>query len=221
MKLINSYVIKGKIECLSGLHIGGNKDNIEIGDIDNPVIKNPVTGYPYIPGSSLKGSLRCAIEYKYGKGTKDRKGVIGPCSCGKEDCDVCRIFGNMAKFSNLGPTRIIVRDANISEETKNKIDDIGDYLEVKTEASIDRGSQKAMNPRTQERVPEGSKFDFRIVIRQFDIDGKKDDKNRMINFVKEAMQLLQTNSYIGGSGSRGYGEIKFIDLTLDGEKFEL
>lgn len=219
MKLTNSYVIEGKIECLSGLHIGGNKDNIEIGDIDNPVIKNPVTGYPYIPGSSLKGSLRCAMEYKYGKGTPDKKGAIGPCSCGK--CNICKIFGNMNKNSNLGPTRIIVRDANISKETKDNIDKIGDYLEIKTEASIDRSSQRAVNPRTQERVPEGSKFDFRIVIRQFEIDGKEDNKDEIINFVKKAMKLLQTNSYIGGSGSRGYGEIRFVDLTLDNEKFEL
>lgn len=225
IKLINSYLIKGKIECLSGLHIGGNNETIEIGDIDNPVIKNPVTGYPYIPGSSLKGSLRCAIEYKLGKGTTDKKG-IGPCSCGKDDCYICRVFGNISKHSTLGPTRIIVRDANISEETinrKNAMKNPEDFLEVKTEISIDRASQKTKigSLRTQERVPEGSKFDFRIVIRQFDIDGKKDDKDKMINFVKEAMRLLQTNSYIGGSGSRGYGEIKFIDLTLDGEKFEL
>lgn len=215
MKLINSYIIKGEIECLSGLHIGGNKDNIEIGDIDNSVIKNPITNYPYIPGSSLKGSLRCAIEYKLGKVT------TGPCSCGENDCKVCKIFGNANKNSKLGPTRIIVRDANISEETKNKIASIENYLEIKTETSIDRSSQKAINPRTQERVPEGSKFDFRIVLKQFEIDGKRDDKDEMVEFVKEAMRLLQTNSYIGGSGSRGYGEIRFIDLTLDDEKFEL
>ena len=33
------YKVKGKIELLSGLHIGGNKDNIEIGGIDNPLLK--------------------------------------------------------------------------------------------------------------------------------------------------------------------------------------
>jgi len=55
--------LKCKIIVLTGLHIGGSKENVEIGGIDNIVIKTPVIKYenkternvPYIPGSSLKG----------------------------------------------------------------------------------------------------------------------------------------------------------------------
>lgn len=217
MKLVKNHIIQGKIECLSGLHIGGNKDNIEIGDIDNPVIKNPITGYPYIPGSSLKGSLRSGMELKNGKlGFGDKQGNQGPCSCGK--CDICKIFGTTAKKHSLGPTRIIVRDANLSEETKAMIreKELGDYLEIKTEATIDRNSGKAFNPRTQERVPESFRFDLEIVVKQLDIDNEQN----IINFVKEAMSQLEY-SYLGGSGSRGSGKIKFVDLTLDGQKINL
>ncbi|MGB9716725.1 MAG: type III-A CRISPR-associated RAMP protein Csm3, partial [Thermodesulfovibrionales bacterium] len=55
-------LIKGILECLTGIHIGASKENMEIGAIDSPVVRNPVTREPYIPGSSLKGKLRSLLE---------------------------------------------------------------------------------------------------------------------------------------------------------------
>jgi CRISPR-associated protein Csm3 len=60
------YIIQGKIHCLTGLHIGGSDTGIEIGGLDNPVIKDPLTDLPYIPGSSLKGKLRAVTEWNLG-----------------------------------------------------------------------------------------------------------------------------------------------------------
>ena len=55
-KLIKKIRVSAVIELLTGLHIGGSGDNIEIGGIDNPVIKIATRdNQPYIPGSSLKG----------------------------------------------------------------------------------------------------------------------------------------------------------------------
>ena len=55
-----SHYIKAttQITLESGLHIGGPTDSVKIGGIDNPVIRNPITQMPYIPGSSLKGRFR-------------------------------------------------------------------------------------------------------------------------------------------------------------------
>ena len=53
-----NYIIQGKIVCKTGLHIGGSSDAIDIGGSDNVIIRDPITGNPYIPGSSLKGKLR-------------------------------------------------------------------------------------------------------------------------------------------------------------------
>ena len=52
-KMTAISIIRGTIHLESGLHIGGGTEAIEIGGIDNPVIKDPRTGEPYIPGSSL------------------------------------------------------------------------------------------------------------------------------------------------------------------------
>jgi CRISPR/Cas system CSM-associated protein Csm5 (group 7 of RAMP superfamily) len=51
MKLKGKLFINGKIKALTGLHIGGSKTDVAIGDIDNSVIKTS-EGVPYIPGSS-------------------------------------------------------------------------------------------------------------------------------------------------------------------------
>lgn len=39
MKIKNYKTISGQIECISGLHIGGSADQIEIGGVDLPIIK--------------------------------------------------------------------------------------------------------------------------------------------------------------------------------------
>ncbi len=60
--LLGNIVIKGTICAKTGLHIGASNDTVEIGGIDSPVIKHPITGAPYIPGSSLKGKMRSIME---------------------------------------------------------------------------------------------------------------------------------------------------------------
>ena len=54
--------IRGTLTLLTGLHVGGNKENLEVGGIDNAVIRDTVTREPYIPGSSLRGKLRSLLE---------------------------------------------------------------------------------------------------------------------------------------------------------------
>lgn len=62
MKLTALRKLTGQIELVSGLHIGSGNTEMHIGGTDNPIIKNPVTGQPYIPGSSLKGKMRSLLE---------------------------------------------------------------------------------------------------------------------------------------------------------------
>jgi CRISPR-associated protein Csm3 len=217
MKLLKTSVIKGQIKCITGLHIGGSNDAIEIGGIDNPVIKHPVTREPYIPGSSLKGKMRSQMEKMEGK--VDFNGE--PCGCGNDSCMVCRVFGVHKKSRHrLGPTRIMVRDAMLSQESRQEMQEAVaeglSYIEIKTENIINRNVGNALHPRQQERVPAGAKYDMEIAIQIFDIDGDKD----IVGYVKKALKSVE-DSYLGASGSRGYGKIKFCNLSLDGERIEL
>ena len=59
--------MRGKIKItttlrvLTGMHIGGSDAFSPIGAVDKPVIDDPRTGRPIIPGSSLKGKLRSLL----------------------------------------------------------------------------------------------------------------------------------------------------------------
>ena len=68
-----NYIISGKIKCLTGLHIGGSNNNMEIGGSDNVVIRDAINNLPYIPGSSLKGKLRSLLELNDEKAFKNVK----------------------------------------------------------------------------------------------------------------------------------------------------
>jgi len=217
MKLERYVEIKGRIRCQTGLRIGGSKEQaLEIGALENPIIRHPISGLPYIPGSSLKGKIRSLLEQRHSPQSQ-RTGE--PCGCG--ECLVCRIFGCSDVRAGKQPTRILFRDCNLTPESEELLKSARDqkginFSEVKTEVRIDRRTGKAADRtlRTQERVPEGSEFQFLVHLRVF----SGDNVDEMRQFIREGIDLLE-NDYLGGSGSRGYGKVKFMNLTFDGEPF--
>lgn len=221
MKQISTKKITGKIVVKTGLHIGAGNDKVEIGGMDNPIIRNPLTREPYIPGSSIKGKLRSLMEWKLDK-LKTTGGKV--CSCGSSDCEICRVFGSANTKSegakDRGPTRLIVRDATLSENWKKKFQD-GKVIEEKAENSLNRITAEA-NPRPIERVVPGVEFDFEIAYRVIDTgDNGTTDEKYFKEVVLEGLKLLQ-NDYLGGGGSRGNGQIEFKDLVDEkGNKIEL
>ncbi|MDR1626274.1 MAG: type III-A CRISPR-associated RAMP protein Csm3 [Spirochaetia bacterium] len=216
MKQIGLKKINGQIVVKTGLHIGAGSDKVEIGGMDNPVIRNPLTREPYIPGSSLKGKMRSLLEWKLGKVQSNRG---KPCDCGEAGCQVCRVFGSANNSrgrdrdsgTQKGPTRLIVRDAFLSEEDKEKMNNGKTIVEEKHENSLNRITAQA-NPRPIERVVPGVKFDFEMVYRIIDTgDGGEKDKANFEAVVLDALKLLK-NDYLGGGGTRGNGRIDFINV---------
>lgn len=217
-KLIKIREIKGVIKLITGLHIGASNATLEIGGLDNPIVKDPFpeSGAPYIPGSSLKGKMRSLIEIKEGRFTTgDRKTEGNPCNCGTLACPVCPVFGSSAekRSIDLGPTRITVRDAHLTSYWKDKFDKGELPMEIKYENSINRLTGAAV-PRPLERVPAGVEFDFNITFKVFE-----KDNGDFFRTVLEAMRLIKMDA-LGGSGSRGCGQIDFVDVSIDGEKQE-
>lgn len=235
------YIITGKIACKTGLHIGGTTEGFEIGGLDNPVIKDPLTDYPYIPGSSLKGKLRHLLEWSLGKNIfdgepfhftkgKTSKGepTFGPCSCGH--CQACVIFGvtpdtgvkkeslpegsfaaSYDGFSIAGPTRISIRDAFPTEET---ISEWRKFLgeNIFTEIKTENALDR-ITAVANPRTMERVPAGSKFCFEAiFDVYNGK-DKELLKNFFT-AMHLLE-ESALGGSGSRGSGRIKFDDLSIE------
>lgn len=220
IQYLRTHEIRGTIRVLTGLRIGGGKDTVEIGGIDNPVIKHPHTQRPYIPGSSLKGKLRSLMEWALNV-VEDNGEVYG--SNARKDYDardpILRTFGTTHKGWKSGPTRLIVRDASLLEEWAKGIISNGLPLtEEKMEVTIDRlaGKAASMGPRTSERVPAGAVFGLEMSFRQYAVNGDDgEDDARCLNLLFQSFKLLEQDA-LGSSGSRGYGRICFEDLTLDG-----
>ncbi|WP_375495798.1 type III-A CRISPR-associated RAMP protein Csm3 [uncultured Nostoc sp.] len=60
--LLGKLSLSSQLSVETGLHIGGGGENLDIGGLDKPVIRDPLTKYPYLPGSSIKGKLRSTLE---------------------------------------------------------------------------------------------------------------------------------------------------------------
>lgn len=206
LKLMHKYIIQGKIKALSGLHIGGNDAGLSIGSPDATVIKHPISGEPYIPGSSLKGKMRSLTELRDGTIGNRRYGVVlnGPT---ENPTDLAaQLFGTANNEATQRPSRVIVRDAFLSKENEDHQEDFS-VVEVKTEVLIDRVTSKAM-PRSMERIPAGATFDFEIVLNVFESDAQHGVERDHLNNVLSSLLLVQ-DDYLGGKGSRGSGHIKF------------
>ncbi len=226
MKLDRIAKLEGTIELLTGLHIGSGNAEMHIGGTDNPVIKNPVTGQPYIPGSSLKGKMRSLMEWHAGVvavaggkplGIQHLKKLNGDREAG---LTILRLFGYAptgggmdremeALVTEIGPTRLSFWDCELDPAWVQEMGEKNLLLtETKMENMIDRIRGVAEHPRNTERVPAGARFNFRLSLKV--IDGED-----LLEPVLRGLKLVELSG-LGGSISRGYGKIAFRDLTLDG-----
>ena len=229
IQLQGKIFLKGTINAITGLHIGGNSGELDIGGIDNPVIRNVFNRQPYIPGSSLRGKMRGLLDRHFNKPLEKRVGRdvrVHECQIPADynECPVCQVFG-VAPAGNLRgitmPTRIIVRDTFLSPESLaalDRADTDTDFTEIKTEVAIDRITSAA-TPRQQERVPAGATFGPFQIVHSLYIQNENDkshqlqDELQFFDTVLTAIELLE-DDYLGGSGSRGSGQIAFENLTM-------
>lgn len=228
MKLTRIAKITAEIELLSGLHIGSGNTEMHIGGTDNPVIKNPITQEPYIPGSSLKGKMRGLLEWRAGVVALTDGKPLGFAHIGKLTNDqvtqgktILKLFGGAPEGGNqdeklvaeIGPTRLAFWDCALTRDWVATMRDKNLLLtETKMENMIDRIRGVAEHPRNTERVPASAMFDFQLTL-------KIHDGEDLLDTVLKGLRLLELGG-LGGSGSRGYGKLCFRNLALDGESLQ-
>ena len=202
IRLHKKIFIRGKIEVVTGLHIGGSGTTLDIGGLGLGVIKDP-RGVPLIPGSSLKGKLRSLAARKHN----------GAVDVSQDSPEVVRIFGQGGDKKDANqPTRLQVSDGFLCQKDFEAVFQLLDgeiWTEVKTENSIDRKSGAARDPRQIERVPAGAKFSFELIYNVYSLAEEQEDMANILSY----MRILQ-DDYLGGQGSRGYGKVKFVDVNI-------
>lgn len=226
-RIAQIHVVTGSLLVKTGLRVGGSQDIMEISGLDNPIIRNPRTAEPFIPGSSIRGRMRSLAEWYFGELPEGGE-VIRPVITGR----VARVFGIPASEPSKerdegrkaavsrGPTRLVVRDALLSESSRAEYARGIPLTEVKSENSINRLTAMA-NPRPMERVLPGVRFDVEFLYRVFDNgDGGTEDERGFREVFLVALRLLELDA-LGGGGSRGNGKVSFEGLRCDGAPIEL
>ena len=191
--------ITGTIEVITGMHIGGSSAFAAIGAVDSPVIKDARTGYPMIPGSSLKGKMRTLLAKQY-----DERIAASP----DEDAEcIISLFGSAKGTVKTG--RLLFSDMILSNAEELKRHGLTSLTEIKFENSIKRTTAVA-NPRQIERAVRGSEFPLSLIYEAID------EKIMVPDFqvIRDGLHLLQYD-YLGGSGTRGYGKVKFKELRAE------
>ena len=148
-----------------------------------------------------------ASNYKQMKEELDRANKSG--SSRYSENDLKKIFSDY-----LAPTRLLFSDLFPSEEyVKNiKATSISDFLEEKPENRIDRVTSAA-DPREVVRVRPGVEFKGDISMLLYNIDKDINIIKRYVETLVLGFELVE-KTYLGGSGSRGYGRVTFRGFTI-------
>lgn len=240
--MIHTIQFTGTLVCETGLHIGNNEGVCSPRGLDAPVLQNPVlqqpkTIAPYISATALKGKLRNIAEYLFDTDLQVfrdenekkenflyKKQYRHDCLSAQDaaDCPVCALFGCVTKAENA--TQVSDQKKEDSKETEHIIGRLTfrngtcanpkNKNEFKFENTLKRLVREA-NPRLNERVVPETEFQFKIVYRKPDTESADKTADNLKNLIA-CMRFLE-DFYLGGNGSRGYGKVKFKDLTIKGE----
>ena len=226
-----------KLRILTGLHIGGSDDTMQIGGIDSAVIKREIfanedgsinydgTGKkitePYIPGSSLKGKVRSLLEHSFGLIAEQKIKLRDKAGKPIDSNFAKSLDENLQKKANL----IIIlfgESAGSGDKSNTKItraifrdtfltkESRKLYLDDKIKLS----EEKAENTINRVSVMANPRFMERVpagVEFDFEVVLREfdEDKNLPLSKTIELGLLLLQNDALGGGGSRGNGKIEF------------
>lgn len=214
-KLEQRLRLTGTLVTRSALRIGSGGGG-ELDAVDLPVLRDG-DGYPFIPGGSLKGSVRSTVEALVRGAAVDRGTGLWSCdplvemegpegACGYHDtgrrasvnvtdhCAVCRLFGSRIVASHVRFT-----DAIVSAEGRG-----GGRapVEIRDSVAIDRDLRVAHSQRKYdfEVVSPGVSFDLEVFI--------ENPKPWLMGLLMIGFeQIADGFTALGGFTSRGLGRV--------------
>jgi len=163
---------------------------------------------------------RCVIDELFGYAAVNYKQLIDEfkkMNKGVINEDVINKANNV--FSKLAITRLLVDDFFPSANYVEKIDakSVVDFIEEKPENRIDRITSAA-DPRDIVRVKPGVEFEGRLTLLLMDNDN--DYVEKYLETLITGLKLIE-ETYLGGSGSRGYGRVKFTSIYVKALKISI
>jgi len=221
-KLESRYIFKGELVLENEMHLGSGKGD---GRTDSLVVRD-FKNKPFIPGSSLRGVLRSAIEriaaslgkkpclllsetktcvttndilqdeFKNLLKDKDQIKIEKFLIDDSRICLVCRLFGSPVLAS-----KIRITDLPLMVEKAEPAIRHGVAINRDTETSQDKAKFDF------EVVPKGSTFEFEIIG-----ENLTDDDLSLLSI--GIQEMIDGNFWIGGNSSRGLGKCKLDKLEI-------
>lgn len=195
--MYGKILIRCELEVLTGLHIGASGAFSAIGAVDSPVVRDPFTQLPIVPGSSLKGKLRSLLARSLSRDINNMP------QFDDDEEEIRRLFGSARPVRR---SRLQFADCFVVNAEQFR--EIG-ITEVKAENTINRATS-GTNLRQIERVVRGVKFGVCIAYDVIQPDQVQEDLEQLAH----AMRLLQLD-YLGGHGSRGSGRVSFSGFRFE------
>lgn len=194
--MYGKLLIRCDLLVCTGMHIGGSDTFSAIGTVDSAVVRDPRTGRPIVPGSSLKGKLRTLLSRSLNNGAPSP-------NCDQDPDPIPRLFG-----SARPPRAAQLQFADCFVSNADQMQAVG-LTEVKTENGINRETAIA-NPRQIERVVAGTTFGVCLTYQVNDEAQTLAD----LTLLSRGMRLLQLD-YLGGHGSRGSGRVSLRNFRIE------
>lgn len=234
--------IRGDIEATTGLHIGGGEGALAIGGVDSPVIRDPITNRPYIPGSSLRGKMRSLTEKLYGapqtfavSRMRGKEVYVHTCQIGMDTRGLRQLseedyhqwvaaFHQQFNECPVCPIFGAMGDQPIPHPTSLVVRDVflsPESARVLEKAKTDLPYSEIKWEATIDRVTSAAvprqieRVPAGAIFSGFEMVYSIYDEAGVQHLptVLEAMQLLE-DDYLGGLGSRGGGKVHFVNLSI-------
>lgn len=232
-KFEEKYTITGKIKTTTAIHIGGNANTFEPHGVDNVVLKDK-NGYPFIPGSSLKGVLRsylervlngigredvctipnlCSKKYNNKKGKEKKWSEIEKTLTEEEKNNKQMIlskaiYEDLCEICHLFGSEVSAAKLMIRDSKLIEESFMG--FEYRSGNAIDRDKNKTIRRALYdiEVVPADVEFEFKATLENPD---DKDLRNTI--FLLKSME--EGDILIGGNTSRGLGGFVLEDIKIE------
>ena len=176
--MYGKILIRCDLEVRTGMHIGGSSAFSAIGAVDSPVVRDPYTGYPIVPGSSLKGKLRTLLARSTCQDIEHMPAFD------KDDERILRLFGssepvrrsrlqfadaflsNAKELSNVGVTEVKTENAKFGVSI---VYDVTDPAQVEEDLSLLAKGMKLLQ--MDYLGGHGSRGSGRVSLKNFALEG--------------------------------------------------
>lgn len=192
------WVIRGTLTLTSAMHLGATAQD----RVDSPVLCDPRSGAPLLPGTTFAGALRNALaDWLAGYGND-------------EPSEVAELFGGARDVDAGTQSPLIIFDAlgTLPE---------GHGIEIRDGVAIDAKTGVAEDGKKYdfEVLPAGTQFAVRVDLLVPELDGKE---NALLGWLAVALEAFSAgHNGFGARRSRGLGRVRAVwtarrfDLTSE------